>query len=66
MKMNVAARNRCMDTVKGIACLLVVFIHFNWSNDLSETINAIGRFAVPYFFFVSGYHLPDKTGTVLF
>lgn len=62
--MVVGNRNRCMDTIKGIACLFVVFIHYNWSNDVSETIKAIGRFAVPYFFFVSGYHLPDRTGAL--
>ena len=53
-----------MDTIKGLACIFVVFIHFNWSDDLSETIKAIGRFAVPFFFFVSGYHLPGKNGGI--
>lgn len=58
------SRNYCMDTIKGIACILVVFIHYNWSDDFSEAVKAIGRFAVPYFFFVAGYHLPDKDGRI--
>lgn len=64
MNMKTINRNHCMDTIKGIACILVVFIHYNWSNDLSEAIKAIGRFAVPYFFFVAGYHLPDRDGII--
>lgn len=57
--MGTTNRNHCMDTIKGVACLLVVFIHYNWSGGPSEAIKAIGRFAVPYFFFIAGYHLPD-------
>lgn len=53
-----------MDTIKGIACLAVVLIHYNWGGPASNALKAAARFAVPYFFFVSGYYLPDKAGCV--
>lgn len=58
--MSISGRNRCMDTIKGIACIAVVLIHYNWWGDLGICIKAISRCAVPYFFFVSGYYLPDR------
>ena len=62
--MSSANRNRCMDTVKGFACLAVVLIHYNWGGPVSLGLKAAARFAVPYFFFVSGFYLPDKTNHV--
>ena len=53
-------RNCCIDTIKGFSCIAVVFIHFTWDNDFGIAWKAICRFAVPYFFFVSGYFLPDS------
>lgn len=52
-------RNRCIDTIKGVACIAVAFIHFNWGGDTSRLGIALFRFAVPFFFFVSGFYLPD-------
>lgn len=57
-------RNRCIDTIKGIACIAVVFIHYNYSGEISAAIKAVARFAVPYFFFISGYYLPDAQGNI--
>jgi len=57
-------RNRCMDTIKGFACLFVVWIHYNWGNELSVCLKVIGRFAVPYFYFLAGYHLPGQNGDI--
>ena len=57
-------RNQCIDTIKGIACIAVVLIHYNWSGNVSEIIKTISRFAVPYFFFVSGYYLPNREGEI--
>lgn len=53
-------RNDCIDTIKGLACIAVVLIHYNWSNDFGVFVKAISRFAVPFFFFVSGYYLLDS------
>lgn len=58
------SRNSTMDIIKGIACVAVVLIHYNWSNDFGQFIKTICRFAVPYFFFVSGYYLPDRDNRV--
>lgn len=57
-------RNHLIDTIKGIACIGVVLIHYNWSNDISIIIKTISRFAVPFFFFVSGYYLPNSSKVI--
>lgn len=57
-------RNRCMDTIKGFACLFVVLIHYNWGDELSNSLKVIGRFAVPYFYFLAGYYIPDREGHI--
>lgn len=61
---NTGSRNLCMDTVKGVACILVVLIHYNWGGEVSNALKAVGRFAVPYFYFLSGYYLPDREGVL--
>lgn len=48
--------NYCMDFLKGIACIFVVFIHVKFPGDVGQAIQAIARFAVPFFFMVSGYY----------
>lgn len=53
-------RNTCMDVIKGIACIAVVLIHYNWSNEFGSSVKTLCRFAVPYFFFVSGYYLKNS------
>lgn len=53
-----------MDIIKGAACIAVVLIHYNWSNDIGLFIKTICRFAVPYFFFVSGYYVFDRNGQI--
>ena len=55
-----AARLRSLDILKGLSCLAVVAIHYNFTGSLSvlgEGIKAFCRFAVPVFFAVSGYFL---------
>lgn len=52
---NVMSRNKCIDTVKGIACVLVLFIHYPFPGVIGQLIKAIGRSSVPFFFMVSGY-----------
>lgn len=48
-------RNRCLDTLKGFACILVIFIHYPFSSVFGLRIRAIARVAVPFFFLASGY-----------
>ena len=58
------SRNCCIDTIKGFACIAVVLIHYNWGNTFSSLISVMGRFAVPFFFFVAGYYLPDHNSQI--
>ena len=57
-------RNHCIDTIKGIACIAVVLVHYNWGGESGNIIRAVSRFAVPFFFFVSGYYLPNSFGVI--
>lgn len=47
--------NYCLDFVKGLACIFVVFMHCEFPGLLGTGIQAISRFCVPLFFMVSGY-----------
>lgn len=58
-------RNRCMDTIKGFACIMVVLIHYNWGDTVSICLKTIGRFAVPYFYFLAGYYIPNHEGRIV-
>lgn len=48
--------NYCMDFLKGIACILVVFIHVKFPGNFGLAVQSIAHFAVPFFFMVSGYY----------
>ncbi len=48
--------NYCMDFIKGIACVMVVFIHAKFPGYFGQSVQAVARFAVPFFFMVSGYY----------
>lgn len=56
--------NYCMDFLKGLACIFVVFIHVKFPGDFGQAVQAVARFAVPFFFMVSGYYYfrPDYQG----
>ncbi len=47
--------NYCLDFIKGIACIFVVFMHCEFPGILGTAVQAISRFCVPFFFMVSGY-----------
>lgn len=47
--------NYCLDFIKGIACVFVVFMHCEFPGLLGAVVQAISRFCVPLFFMVSGY-----------
>lgn len=47
--------NYCLDFVKGLACIFVVFMHCEFPGLLGTAVQAISRFCVPLFFMVSGY-----------
>lgn len=47
--------NHFLDTIKGIACIGVVFIHVHFLGILGDVIARLFNFAVPIFFMTSGY-----------
>jgi surface polysaccharide O-acyltransferase-like enzyme len=57
--------NYCLDFIKGLACIFVVFMHCEFPGRLGIAVQAIGRFCVPFFFMVSGYFCFKPTGTPL-
>lgn len=47
--------NYCLDFLKGIACLFVVWMHCEFPGKTGVAIQAISRFSVPFFFMISGF-----------
>lgn len=47
--------NYCIDFIKGIACMFVVFMHCEFPGIMGTIVQAVSRFCVPFFFMVSGY-----------
>lgn len=56
--------NDCVDFVKGIACIGVVFMHCEFPGRLGILVQCVMRFSVPFFFIVSGYFCYKESGTV--
>ena len=48
-------RNKCLDGMKAIAACMVIFIHIDLPGQTGIFIEALSRFAVPFFFMISGY-----------
>lgn len=48
--------NYCMDFIKGIACICVIFMHCEFPGLLGRNVQCVSRFAVPFFFMVAGYY----------
>lgn len=55
-------RNSSIDAIRAIACAAVLFIHCRFPAPLTQYLDALGRFAVPFFLMVSGYftYRPDR------
>lgn len=47
--------NACLDFIKGLACIFVVWMHCEFPGNMGVVVQAISRFSVPLFFMVSGY-----------
>lgn len=56
--MNLANKqyNYCLDFIKGIACIFVVFLHCEFPGTTGVVVQAFSRYCVPFFFMVSGYY----------
>ena len=57
--------NSCLDFIKGLACVFVVFMHCEFPGTFGTIVQAISRFCVPFFFMVSGYYCfnPERSLT---
>lgn len=60
-----AKRWDSIDFIKGLACIAVVLIHFNFPGNIGLAVRAAGAFGVPVFFFVSGFFLGWTPQTVM-
>ena len=50
------SRNRCLNFLKGIACIGVVFIHVRFPGVTGVVVSRLSQFAVPLFFMIAGYY----------
>lgn len=57
--------NRFLYMLKGLACILVVFIHVSFPGKTGVIVQTIARFAVPMFFVISGRYAPSKQATTM-
>lgn len=57
--------NYCLDFIKGIACIFVVFMHCEFPGIMGIAVQAVSRFCVPFFFMVSGYFCYRTGGGIL-
>lgn len=57
--------NHCLDCIKGIACICVVFIHVHFPGWFGEIVWRLSQFAVPIFFITSGYFAYNCTNEIL-
>ena len=55
-------RNHVLDAEKAVAAYMVVFLHLHFPGVTGEIFNAAARFAVPFFFMISGYFCWRKDG----
>jgi surface polysaccharide O-acyltransferase-like enzyme len=61
-KIEIAGRNYSIESVRFIAAFAVICIHYFYpkDKDLCLVVNQWARFAVPFFFIVSGFFLAEK------
>lgn len=59
-----ANENQAIECCRLVASLFVIFIHILLPNELGQIMDCLARFAVPFFFMISGYfayHVSSKT-----
>ncbi len=49
-------KNNTLELLKLFASYMVVFVHISFYGKMGITVDALARFAVPFFFLVSGYY----------
>lgn len=58
-------RYRMIDCIKGLACMAVVLIHYNFPGQAGVCFKPLFTFAVPYFFFVSGFFCTNSSNLLI-
>lgn len=48
-------QNECLNFLKGIACILIVYLHMGFPGTIGSVINVISKMSVQLFFMISGY-----------
>ena len=56
-------RNQTLDIFKFVAAFAVVCIHYMFYGTAGEIVKALSRFAVPFFFAISGYFAYNNTSS---
>lgn len=57
------SKNLCIEFIRGIACIFVVFIHCLFPGKFGIYMVSIARFAVPFFLIVTGYYSYKESNT---
>lgn len=55
-QMHKKEENNCINLIKGIACMLVVFIHITFPGKFGDYVYTFASIGVPIFFMISGYY----------
>lgn len=58
-------KNHCLDTVKGIAAIMVVFGHAIFPGQFGQMIFTLASVGVPIFFLISGFYSYNKDSQVV-
>lgn len=56
MYKKVAKKNRCLNVLKGVACIGVVLIHIQFPGVTGLVVEKLSRFAVPLFLIIAGFY----------
>lgn len=57
--------NHCLNALKGVACIGVVFVHALFPGKFGNVIFMLASAAVPIFFLISGFYAYDKDNRVV-
>lgn len=52
----IESRNYLIDVLKMVAAVFIVFLHYPFPEPMGQAVDCCARFAVPFFFAVSGYY----------
>lgn len=58
-------RNRVLDAAKASAAYFVILLHIHFPGTAGDIVNVLARFAVPFFFMVSGYFCCSEKGDMI-